>query len=194
MGAIEIKTEYTPEDLLDMPDGEQFELVNGQLVERDVSAISSIVAARLCQILLTFCDVHGLAWVVGSECGYKCFPKHPDRIRRPDVSFVDRDRLPVDRLAEGYVTVAPDLAVEVISPNDRAYDVEEKVQEYLDAGVKLVWVVNPPTRTLLVYRGDGSITGLREADELSGESVLPGFRCRVGELFPAIHAATKQTS
>jgi Uma2 family endonuclease len=190
MAAVEIKTEYTPDDLLEMPDGACFELVNGQLVERNVSALSSIVAAKLCQILLTFCDAHQLGWVLSSECGYRCFPKDPDRIRRPDVSFVDRARLPVNRLAEGYVTIAPDLAVEVISPHDRAYDVEEKVQEYLEAGVKLVWVVNPPTQTVRIYRGDGSITGVRAADELSGEGVLPGFRCRVGELFPAMPAKT----
>lgn len=125
-----------------------------------------------------------LAWVFGPDCGFRCFPGAPDKIRRPDVSCILRDRLPLERLSEGYVETAPDLVVEVVSPNDLAYEVKEKVQEYLGAGVRLVWVVYPPSRTVHVYRLEGAVTVLGADQELSGESVLAGFSCRVGDLFP----------
>ena len=80
--------------------------------------------------------------------------------------------------------IPPDLAVEVVSPNDLAYDVESKVVEYLDASVALVWVIDPEARTVRIYRRDGSISWLREHGELSGEEVLPGFQCRVAANFP----------
>jgi Uma2 family endonuclease len=80
--------------------------------------------------------------------------------------------------------IPPDLAVEVVSPNDLAYDVESKVVEYLDANVALVWVIDPEARTVRIYRRDGSISWLREQGELSGEDVLPGFQCRVATIFP----------
>jgi Uma2 family endonuclease len=176
-----------------MPDGKHHELVDGQLVERSVSAASGIAAAKLGSQLVAFCEAQGLGWILSSACGYRCFSKYPNQVRRPSVSYISRDRLSADQASAGYVTIAPDLAVEVVSPRDLAYEVDTKVQEYLDAGVKLVWVVSPPTRTVRVYRGDGSSTGLREADELSGETVLPGFRCRVGELFPIFPAAAAKT-
>jgi Uma2 family endonuclease len=74
--------------------------------------------------------------------------------------------------------------VEVVSPNDLVYVVEEKVEEYLSVGVRLVWVINPNVRTVRVYRLDRSFAGLRESDTLSGEQVIPGFECRVQDLFP----------
>jgi len=92
-------------------------------------------------------------------------------------------RLPDDRVPVGHIRIAPDLAVEVVSPTDIQYDVDRKVAEYLEVGVKLVWVINPDTRVVLIYRGDGSISGVREGGELDGESAVPGFRCRVADLF-----------
>jgi Uma2 family endonuclease len=100
------------------------------------------------------------------------------------VSFVRFDRLPGGRLAKGHEKVIPDLAVEVVSPNDRAEEIEIKVGEYLRAGVQLVWIVHPETQTVQISRPDGSSQRLGASDELSGENILPGFRCLVGELFP----------
>lgn len=186
MTAIEAQPRtYTPADLLAMPDGKRYELVNGHLVERTVSGLSSAVGMELGSLIRNHCRADNPDWVFGADCGYQCFPGAPLKVRKPDVSFIRRDRLPVEQLAEGFITVAPDLAVEVVSPNDLAYDVEAKVQEYLEAGTRLVWVVYPPTRTVWIYRADGSMIGLRALDELSGEDVLPGFRCPVGALFPA---------
>ncbi|HEU4754238.1 MAG TPA: Uma2 family endonuclease, partial [Armatimonadota bacterium] len=108
----------------------------------------------------------------------------PRDVRRPDVSFIARGRLPGEQLPKGHATVAPDLAVEVISPNDLFYEVEAKIGEYLEAGVRVVWIVNPQERSLHVYQGDGSTARLQETDTVSGEDVLPGFTCEVGSLFP----------
>ena len=83
----------------------------------------------------------------------------------------------------GHCRIAPNLAVEVISPNDSYEEVEEKVREYLAANVELVWVINPATRSVRVHRADGSVTDLDENSELDGENVVPGFRCRVCDLF-----------
>jgi Uma2 family endonuclease len=184
MSTTESKARYTPEDLLAMPDGDRYELVDGNLVERNVSALSSLVAAKLIRLIGVHCEANDLAWYFSSDCGYRCFPGSPSKVRRPDASFVNRRRLPADELSEGYINIAPDLAAEVVSPNDLAYEVDEKVDEYLGAGVRLVWVVNPRRRTVSVHRADGSVSVLREHEDLDGEDVLPGFRCRVGELFP----------
>jgi Uma2 family endonuclease len=179
------KTEITPEELLAMPDGGHFELIDGELTERNMSLLSSRVAVRLARRLDVHCEEHDLGWIVDAECGYACFPWKPGRIRRPDVSFIAAGRLPSsEERSEGYVMIPPDLAVEVVSPNDRVGELDEKVDEYLRAGVRLVWVVRPAARAVQVFRGDRSESWLWAADELSGEDVLPGFRCRVDELFP----------
>jgi Uma2 family endonuclease len=175
---------YTPEDLLAMPDRKSYELVDGQLVERSVSVLSSWVGKQTCRIVDSFIDEHQLGWVWGADLGYVCFPDAPGKVRKPDVSFVRKDRLPEGLTSEGYLYIPPDLAVEVISPNDSAYEVDHKVDEYLDAGVPLVWVINPESRTVRIYRRERSGSVLREQDELSGEDVIPGFRCRVSALFP----------
>lgn len=180
---------FTPADLLALPDRNRYELVDGELVELNVSALSSLVASRLNRELGNFCEATSLAWVFGADCGYQCFPDSPGKVRKPDVSAVRRERLPVEALEEGYVAIAPDLAVEVISPHDLAYEVDRKVEEYLGAGVRLVWVINPELRTVRVHRRDGSVGLLREADGLDGEDVLPGFACPIRGLFPAPTAA-----
>jgi Uma2 family endonuclease len=167
-----------------MPDAKSYRLVDGHLLERNVSQLSSWVAGRVFRFIDVFVDDKGLGWAWPSDLGYECFPDSPRRVRRADVSFIRRERLPDGPTSEGYVTIAPDLAVEVLSPNDLAYEVDKKVVEYLDARVSLVWVVNPETRTILIRRRDGTVNWLREHDELSGEGVIPGFVCRVSSLFP----------
>jgi Uma2 family endonuclease len=100
------------------------------------------------------------------------------------VSFIRHGRLPGERIPRGDILITPDLAVEVVSPNDLYNEVDVKVSEYLDVGVSLVWVVNPEARTACVYRPGGTARRLRENDEIDGGDVLPGFRCRVAEFFP----------
>jgi Uma2 family endonuclease len=183
MSIIAEKT-YTPADLLAMPDRKDYELVDGHLVERRMSRLSSWVAGRLHRYIDIFVEEHQLGWAWPADQGYLCFPDSPGKVRRPDVSFVSKSRLPEGPSSEGYIYIPPDLAVEVVSPNDLAYEVESKVVEYLDAGVALVWVIDPEARTIRIHRRGGLMSWLREDGELSGEDVLPGFRCRVATLFP----------
>jgi Uma2 family endonuclease len=187
MSTITDPRTYTPDDLLAMPDRDRYELVDGKLVELNVSVLSSLVAFELGGLIREHCRAHTPAWIFGADCGYQCFPGHPRKVRKPDVSLVHRERLPAERITdEGFLTIPPDLAIEVVSPNDLAYEVEEKVQEYLEARVRLVWVVYPPTRTVHIRHGDGSDTTVRSNDELDGEDVLPGFRCRIGDIFASL--------
>jgi Uma2 family endonuclease len=180
---------FTPDDLLTMPEPNQFELIDGELVEIQVSALTSWIAAELLSRIRNQCDPSRLAWVFGADCGYQCFPDHPNRVRKPDVSVVLRSRLRADQLEVGFLTIPPDLAVEVLSPNDLAYDIERKVVDYLNAGVRLIWIVIPPTRTVRIQRLDGTAQHLKADDHLTGEDLLPGFSCKVGELFPEISSA-----
>jgi Uma2 family endonuclease len=184
MNAIAAKTSYTPEDLLAMPDEKNYELVDGRLVERNMSTLSSWVAGELHFQIRSYCQTNPHGWVMPEGTGYQCFPTIPNKVRRPDVSFVRRERLPANASSEGYMTITPDLAVEVLSPNDLAWDIDQKVVEYLGAGVPLVWVVHPEIRAMRVHRKGGPASWLGEEDEMSGEDILPGFSCRVGAIFP----------
>jgi Uma2 family endonuclease len=184
MSTAATKTRYTPEDLLTMEDGDRYELVDGRLVERQTSFWSSYVAGQVLGTLLNFCDNQPLGWVFPGGVGYQCFPDAPGNVRRSDVSFIALKRLPLDQATTaGHVPLPPDLAALVLSANDLAYEVDRKVNEYLTAGVRLVWVVNPTTRTVMVHRADGSVSRYHEQDEITGEDVLPGFRCPVAAFF-----------
>jgi Uma2 family endonuclease len=184
MCATATKTTYTPEDLLAMPDEKNFELVDGRLVERNMSTLSSWVAGELHFQIRSHLSTNPKGWVLPEGTGYQCFPDAPGKVRKPDVSFVRRERLPANASAEGYLTIPPDLAVEVISPNDLAWEIDHKIAEYFRAGVPLVWVVHPEARAVRIHRLGGPVSWLREEDEISGEDVLPGYRCRVGGIFP----------
>ena len=181
----------TADELLALPNEKDFELVDGRLVERFGGARSSSLAIKVACLILEWSKSRAAGYVFECSCGYQCFSKSPDNVRKPKVSFIRFGRLPGEVVPEGYITIAPDLAIEVLSPNDLASNVDSKVEEYLQAGVRLVWVVQPDSKTVLIYRANGTIAGLREADELSGEDVLPGFRCRVHEIFRQFAAETK---
>src|SRR5262245_61280578 len=191
-----LQGEFTPEDLLAMPGGKDFELVNGRLVERHrtsrsvemedhMGILSDLIAGRLFQRLANFCDEHPLGWaLLPNSGGFQGFPGSPRLVRKPDVAFVSYGRFPDEQLPLGHAHLAPDLAAEVVSPNDTYEQVDEKIEEYLRAGVRLVWVISPQNHTVRVHRGNGSSHCLRENDELDGEDVVPGFRCPVRDLFP----------
>ena len=186
MTATLTQPDLTPNDLLRMDDDAvAYEFVNGELVEKTMGWESSWIASQLANLLGNECRRHrpSLGWAVAGEASYQCFDDDADKVRRPDASFIARGRLPGGRRPKGHCRVAPDLAVEVVSPHDLYSHLEEKVAEYLDAGVRLVWVIDPPTKTVRVHRADGSTATLHAADSLSGETVIPGFSCRVADLF-----------
>jgi len=105
----------------------------------------------------------------------------PDTVRAPDVAYVSRERHTAP-LPWGFPELAPDLAVEVRSPTDRAGNVQAKVADWLEAGCSLVWVIDPERETATVYRADGSVSVFGANDTLRGEEVLPGFACEVRAL------------
>jgi Uma2 family endonuclease len=182
MATIISEQRYTPDELLRMPDGARYELVNGQLVENTMSGLACWIAAIVVRHLMNFVADDELGVVFTSETQYQCFPDDPRRIRKPDVSFIHRDRFS-PAVMHGFIRIAPDLAVEVVSDNDLYYEVEIKVQEYLQAGVRLVWVLNPATNSIRVFRSQGEFYNVVEGQDLTGDDVLPGFTVPVVKLF-----------
>ena len=159
------------------------EFIDGQLKEKSMGAESEGIGSELQGTLWAFVHANRLGRVFNPATPYRCFPSDPRQVRKPDVSFVAAARLPAGGLPRGNLTFAPDLAVEVISPTDKYEDVEQKVADYRSAGVRLIWVVNPATRSVLIRRLDRTCAELDAAGTLDGEDVVPGFACRVAELF-----------
>ena len=114
------------------------------------------------------------------DTGFK-IARNPDTVRAPDVAFVARERL-AQIPEEGYADLAPDWVAEILSPGDRPGEVLEKVGQWLSAGVRLVWVLDPVRRDARIYRADGSVSTLKSDDELDGEDVLAGFRCPLRDI------------
>lgn len=158
---------------LNLP-GKLTELVRGVLVVREPPGYQhGVVAMRLAAAILNHAEGRNLGQVVAAETGFKLFAD-PDTVRAPDVGFVRRVRIP-EPLPKGYAELAPDLAVEVLSPGDRPGEVLAKVADWLSAGCRLVWVVDPVRRCARVHRADGTEASLAEDGVLDGEDVLPGF-------------------
>jgi len=138
------------------------------------------ISLRLGARLLAFVEAHGLGHVLDSSTGFR-LPS--GNLRCPDVSYVSRGRFGDDaRLPNGFAELAPDLAVEVLSPSDDVRSVLDKVGEYLQAGVRLVWLIDPAAQRAAAYRSMTVVVELGLDDALDGGDVLPGFRCSLGEL------------
>ncbi len=174
----------TADELLARPDGEQFELVDGELRET-MSLESSWIAMEIGFLIRQYLETHRLGRVFGEAASYRCFPQDPERVRKPDVSFIRHGRLTQAQFEQGHCRIAPDLAVEVVSPNDLHQDLMGRLDDYFSAGVPLIWVVEPSLKLVTVYENAGRSTNMLRADEeLTGGSVLPEFRCPVARLFP----------
>jgi len=165
-------------------DNGAYDLVDGVWVEKTMGAKSSRVGVLVAYRLGAFNETKPSGLFFGTDCGYKIFPHNPKLVRYPDVSFVRFGRLPNDEIPEGYMTIAPDLVVEVVSPKNLAEEVEERLLDFLRVGVPLIWVLYPRSRSVYVVRQDGTARHLTGSEELLGDDVLPGFRCRVDQLFP----------
>ncbi|PYP00207.1 MAG: Uma2 family endonuclease [Gemmatimonadetes bacterium] len=163
-----------------VPD-KRVELVRGLLVVRELPGMRH---ARVAMDLALALGAHVRAAALGrvyAEAGFK-LASNPDTVRGPDVAFIRRDRIP-DPEPTGFAHFAPDLVVEVISPGDRAGEVLAKVADWLSAGTRLVWVLDPARRVARVYRDDGTEQILTADESLDGGDVVPGFSCPVGEIF-----------
>ncbi len=170
------------EQLLRMPDLGRCELVRGEVITRTPSGGGhGRVTVSITVPLGAHVKRHRLGAVLGAETGF-LIARDPDTVRAPDVSFVAKDRLSIIA-PRGYVQGPPDLAVEVLSPDDRAGEVLDNVQQWLDAGCRAVWVIDPKTRSVTVYRSDRDIAVLRESETLCGDDVVEGFAIAVRELF-----------
>jgi Uma2 family endonuclease len=167
-------------------DGNRYELVRGDLIRVSPSAVwPGIVAGRVFGLLWSFLQGRTHLGVCGiSETGFR-LTRNPDTVRAPDVWFVLAERVPSDGIPdEGFWPGAPDLAVEVLSPSDRFVDVMRKVQEYLTAGARLVWVSDPKGRSAAVFAPDHPPQLLGGDDTLDGGDLLPGFTLRLGDVLP----------
>jgi Uma2 family endonuclease len=172
----------TIEEFLAIEDPEHLlELVDGEVVTMSrPKGRHCIICSRFDRLIGNFVDEHRLGWVASNDTGI-IIRKERDSLRGVDVGFWSFERQPHEPV--DYFDTVPDLAVEVISPSDRRKDVLYKVRQYLDAGVRLVWLADPETETITVYRGSMTGTELPADAILDGGDVPPGFSRRVGEFF-----------
>ena len=173
---------YTPEEFLAMEDGVAYEMFeDGTLQERDMSVKSESVAYAVGSELRQFVTPRQLGVVLG-QSGLQIFKDRPRRIPRPDTGFISKGRLP-GGAGDGHLQTVPELLVEVVSKRDEFEAVEAKIEEYLAAGVSVVWLVKPRSKTVDVWRADGSVTHLKGDDEITGDDFLPGFAVKVSAFF-----------
>ena len=172
------------DEFMALPDSDRYELLEGVLTERKpMGVLSSYVASHIHGELYVFCRERNAGEVFGADVTYHCFG-HEATSRRADVSFVAKGRLPGEQIPEDYFQIPADLAVEVISPNDLAYDVVDKVSLYLRHGFGEVWVAYPNTRTVHVHRRGEPILVLGAGQAITGRGPLEGFTCPVSRFFP----------
>jgi Uma2 family endonuclease len=175
----------TAEELFALPsDGRhRYRLIAGEL--RTMAPAGSehgFFTNSLNYLLNCFVQPRKLGAVFTAETGF-VVQRDPDTVLAPDISFVQRDRISALGLPRGFFPEPPDLAVEMVSPSERQSDIDEKVERWLNSGVRLLWLVHPRRRTVTVYRTLTDVKLLTETDTLDGGDVLPGFACRVGEIF-----------
>jgi len=170
----------TEADLLRMPsDGWKYELVDGEIRMSPAGARHGQVCIKLSTRLATFVERGRLGYLFDSSTGFRL---PGGNVRLPDVAFVARGRFKSETVPEGFGDVVPDLAVEVLSPDDRTRDVLDKVGEYLQAGVRLVWVIDPKRERAVAYRSLIEVAKVGLDDFLDAGEVLPGFRVKLSDI------------
>ena len=175
----------TPEELHWMQgDGYFYELEEGVLVQYPSSIYSSMVRGHVIGALFSYVGSRKDAWILSLGVGFQCFPWLPTTVRRPSVSYLPWNRISLEDAAkEEHCKIAPDLVAEVLIGGDLPGGIHRRVADWLEAGVRLVWVVNPLTRSVLAHFRDGPMIPNCVADTLTCEELLPGFACPVAALF-----------
>ncbi len=185
MTAIAVQPEtklITGEELLAMSDIGPAELIDGRIVSLTPTGFEhGDIEFTLGTELKQFVSARNLGWVIGGEVGIYIH-RNPDRIRAADIAFVSKQRT-AQRPPHGYLELAPELVVEIISPSDLWQGVREKIQDYFSTGVERVWIVEPDNRAVLVYRNSTEAQELHEGDTLHGEGILAAFALPVADLF-----------
>lgn len=173
---------WTDEEFMALPEDGRYELVNGKLVNLGNSGMEhGEIGSFLGGSLSLYVRSHKLGVICDSSTA---FTMKIGNKRSPDVSFIAKERLQgVKRLPKGYFQGSPDLAVEILSPNNTVEEIHDKIVEYFDNGTRLVWVIHPDEQYVLVYHSPSPDRLLRLADSLDGEEVVPGFSLAVAELF-----------
>ena len=175
----------TAEDLAAMPDdGNRYDLIRGGLVRMSPAGAEHGELGNLMGYVVSDHVLpRKLGKVYASETGF-ILSRNPDTVLAPDVAFVRADRLTGRRRdRRGFLPLAPDLIVEVISPSERPDNVAEKIRIYMEAGVRLAWLLYPDPPAIAVHAPGRPVQMLHEGDWLEGEDVLPGFRVAVTDLF-----------
>lgn len=175
----------TAEELIaiSQDDTHRYELIQGEVIVMSPAGHHhGKLASRLHIAIGVFVQEHTLGETYAAETGYR-LTHNPDTVLAPDISLVLSTNLTDDRIAGTLMLGAPDLVVEVISPSDTLARTAVKVQIWLRHGAQLVWVVEPETQTVTVYRADGTVALLKAADTLDGEQLLPGFALPLEQLF-----------
>lgn len=182
---MSVKQLTTAEELWVIPDepGKRFELVEGEVTEvPSAGALHAMIVALLYRLLDDYARQRDLGLVLPDGLAY-VLRRNPDQLRIPDVSFIAWDLVPEEGVPEGFWKGAPTLAVEVVSPNDRAEDIHARVQDYLDAGSRQVWVLWPRNSSMSIHHLGADTRNLLPDDMLDGGDILPGFSARVSDLF-----------
>jgi Uma2 family endonuclease len=168
--------------LPDPPDGSRQELIRGIVVTMPPpGGLHRVCCSKINRRLGNFVEANQRGTVAVNDTGFVS-ERDPDTVRGADVAFWSRERL--SEVPGGYIEVAPDLGVEVVSPNDHYSRIQKKIRHHLAHGVRLLWVVDPEDRSISVYRSPHQATILSETDTITGEEVLPGFSCKVADLLP----------
>ncbi len=184
MMAVLEKAKLTVADYEALPDRDRYELIDGELAERDMSVDAAYAAGEIYARLREGCRaaLNAIAFPDGTE--YTLGADDLEQLRRPDASVVLKARLLGGSLYRPRFDFAPDFAVEVLSPNDVASKVDAKIADYLAAGTALVWLAKPQSRRIIAYRQDGTEISHGPDDMIDAAPVLPELRFRVGEVFP----------
>lgn len=169
----------TEEEFLRLPnDGRKYELVNGEVKEVPASFKHDAIGANIIGLMMPFARRRGV--LTGSQAGFRMQNRN---IRCPDVGYTRKERLPDGQPPEGFAGFAPDICIEIISPSEDRHEMDDKVREYFAAGAQQVWHLFPPTQTLRLFTAPDVFTDLTADDVIDGGDLLPGFQCRVAELF-----------
>ena len=175
----------TAQDLLKPGVPERADLVRGVLLVHEPPGFRhGEITVQLTIALGTYVDTRHLGRVVAGDAGFK-LQSDPDTVRGADIAFVSWERMP-EKSPVGFPPLGPDLVVDVLSPGDRPGETLAKIGDWLSAGTRLVWVIDPERRLARIYRQDGSESLLGEADALDGEDILPGFTCTLGAVLKTI--------